>query len=104
MEETFRERVREKVTSIPNKEIMITFPRPVFKRFSHWAFVNANDCFWLAIDKLLNHYEQHQLGDTVQMLMDRDEVLMRELVVLKAASQEKTERKHFGKKGEKSAK
>ena len=81
----YSDRVKEAITET-NKEIVISIPRPLFKRFKRWAYANANDCWWLAIDKLLTEAETKQDFNTqVRMLMDRDDMIIREVEFIKQA-------------------
>lgn len=109
---TFRDKVLSKVRDdSPNRTLPITFPRKVFKRFNRWAFENASDCYWLAIEKLLDNYERRlNLFHELKLLADRDDVLASELQRLNAEFAElrelvissvDEERRTFGKKGEK---
>ena len=101
----YSDRVKEAITET-NKELIISMPRPLFKRFKRWAYANANDCWWLAIDKLLSQAETQQDFDTqVRMLSDRDDFIMKELarvelMIPTEVQSEQAEVKHFGKKGE----
>ena len=84
-EKRFSEKVKEAISPVkePNVVIPISFPSVSYKRFRKWAAVNASNCFWLAIDKLLDADEQKlDLGHEFRMLADRDEVLLNEIVRL----------------------
>lgn len=107
-EKGYGERIKETITQkTPTKTIPISFPRKSFRDFSRWAYEHANDCYWLAIEKLMDAYEtkvhlQHEL----RLLADRDDILLtyinelNEKLDAATAQPTKTERKHFGKKGE----
>lgn len=110
-EKTFSERVKEQITQVtPNKEVLVKFPRSTFKRFDSWSFENASGCYWLAIEKLMDNYDNKILWDTeMKILSDRDDIIMSEIGrlqaemdVLKNELNNKpkisTVRKHFGEK------
>jgi hypothetical protein len=106
---SFRDRVMDAVgnkNTVPNKTVPISFPKKTFSRFSAWALDNANDCYWLAIEKLLDTYENKEfLQNQLEVLGARDEVFMGEIARLEAeimklkTPEVPTEKpKHFGKK------
>lgn len=81
-EMTYGQRVRDAVMikDTGTVKIEIKFPRPLFSRFAKWSLDNADDCFWLAIDKLLNDYEQKiNIDNELRLLMDRDDLIATEL-------------------------
>jgi len=87
------------------REIIITFPTPVFRRFSEWAFNNSANCYWLAIEELLNNYENKiDVGTQVRMLVDRDDMIAMRIKEIEnkldalLTVKESPERRGFGKK------
>lgn len=97
-ETTFRERVQEAYKPKEDiKEIPIKFPRQVLRDFNRWSYDNANDCYWLAIEKLMIFYETEQtkqklldiykehgvFDGKVQDLYARDDVLITQIEILR---------------------
>jgi hypothetical protein len=85
-ENSYREKVMSAVGSrVPNRVIPISFPPKTFKRFNAWALDNASNCYWLAIDKLIDSYESKLDYKTdVRLLSDRDDFLLMEVERLSA--------------------
>ncbi len=79
------------------KEIPIKFPRQVLRDFNKWSYDNANDCYWLAIEKLMLFYEtektkeklldiykdQAAFDSKIQELYERDGVLLTQIEVMR---------------------
>lgn len=108
---SYGDKVKEKINY--QKKVSITFPEKVFGKLDKFAKGKANDCYWLAIDILLNKYEEVETKDlNTIMLMNRDEQLKQAIVELDArirnieGPKEENKKGHFGKpngkiKGEK---
>lgn len=110
-EKRFSDKVKEAVFKKENPNnvvISISFPRDVFNRFSKWALENADDCYWLAIDRLLVNFEEKiNFNNEIGLLIDKDDLLAVELgrlgeevEKLKNVPVAPKEFKTFGKKGE----
>lgn len=107
-EPTFGDRVKTAISKKSNtKSIPINFPRKTYKRFASWSEENANNCYWLAIDRLLDIYEQRfDYAAELDILAKRDESLAEEIVrlnnrldeLMNSLSAPIKEKKHFGKK------
>lgn len=80
VEKSFGSKINDAIRKDNEREIIIKFPTPTYRRFRLWAKDNASDCYWLAIDKLLNAYEQESYVDNeFRALMDRDDMIAHEL-------------------------
>jgi hypothetical protein len=110
-EKRFSDKVKEAVfkKENPNNVVIgITFPRDVFNRFNQWAVENADNCYWLAIDRLLVNYgEKINFNNEIGLLIDKDDILAvelgrlgEEINGLKNIQATPKEIKTFGKKGE----
>lgn len=109
-ETTFADKVRESVFKKESKDnviIQLSFPRPVFTRFHKWAETNADNCYWLAIDKLLIADENKiNFNNEISLLIDKDDILAMEIARVQAEldefkgslAEKKREFKTFGKK------
>jgi len=105
-EMTFREKVLDAVSGDDNKRVIpITFPSKAYRRFRSWSEANANGTFWLAIERLLDHYEGTQgadlgtINDRIDFLTQVVANLEQEIIVLKQEKNTKTI-KTFGRKEE----
>ena len=83
-EQSFGEKVMDAVSQqSATKEVVIRFPRRTFKKFDKWAFDNGADCYWLAIEKLMDSYDNQQFIEAqVRMLSERDDFLLGEISLL----------------------
>ena len=95
----FSDKVKE---GIQVKSVKIKFPSKLFDRFDSFAKIEADDCYWLAIDKLLNAYENKEEVN-VRLEGIEKRILMIEESVSQPQIETKTEskKKHFGKGDEK---
>jgi hypothetical protein len=75
---TYGDRVKEAISL--NVEKTIKFPKPVFQKFDAWAKANANDCYWLAIEKLVMEYDKRvEYEDNFRVLIERDDFLISQI-------------------------
>ena len=105
-EKRFSEKVMESIKAKDNNRVIpVTFPKPVYNRFKAFAFEEATNCYWLAIEKLMDKYEVsseiNSLIDQHMLLVNQVAVLEKELQELKNGKSSKDEFKTFGKKVEK---
>ena len=94
-EQTFAERVRENIVH-DSREYTIKVPKNVYDKFKSWAYKNADNCYWLAIDKLLIEWEANNKVEwDLQVLVDRDAILAEQINLLqeRVAKLEKEEPK-----------
>ena len=79
-EKSYGDKINVAIRKDNEREITIKFPTNTYKRFRTWADNNTSGCYWLAVDKLLNAYEQEQYVDNeFRSLMDRDDMIAHEL-------------------------
>ncbi len=99
----FKEKVLDSISSDNHqREVLITFPNKVYKRFRNWSRVNASDCYWLAIEKLMDTHDNmgkvhlDEINDKVDFLTQVVANLEQEIIVLKEEKNKPKERKSFG--------
>jgi len=77
-EKTYGEKIRENISK--TRMVTISFPINVLERFQGFAKENANDCYWLAIQYLLDKSDIGvQLDAKTILLMTSDEHLQEQL-------------------------
>ena len=70
-EKSFKEKVEE-MTNM-QKKVPITFPVRVLRKLDDFSREHCSNCYWLAVEKLLEFWEQERGKDTkIDMLVDRD--------------------------------
>ena len=75
---TFGEQIKEKITK--TRMVSFSFPINVLERFQIFAKENANDCYWLAIQYLLDKSDIGiQLDAKTVLLMNSDENLQEQI-------------------------
>ena len=73
--------IKEKIM---NKTVSITFPIPVLTRLQEFSKQKTNDCYWLAIDTLLDRSNiSEQIDIKTVLLMDRDIHLQEQITKLR---------------------
>lgn len=88
------------------RTVPISFPTKVYKRFRTWSDENANGCYWLAIEKLLDNYDKNSgldltdINDKVDFLTEVVANLEKELIVLRNEKNNPKELRSFGRKEE----
>jgi len=80
-EKCFTEQVKSKINY--QRKVLISFPHKVYDKFSNFAKEYANDCYWLAFEKVIDDWERNKVKEPqIIMLMQRDEDLKNMIVSL----------------------
>lgn len=74
----FGEIIKEQITKETQPlEIAIKFPKDVYSKLKKYSKEKANNCFWLAIERLIENEERFGYDENkFKMLMDRDEYIL----------------------------